>query len=393
MDKDEQRQVVNDASDKVKGFLYQFYIALNYCFELKQGEKLYIEKYGDVTIDSISQIEVKNYSKPLTDSDDNFWNTLCNWLNDSFDSNNYKQLILLTTQQIGANSQLNNWNKKTKAEKITAITSIADTYCKKNSKPKSPHIESIKKHMETVISAEKKETLEKILEKFTIIDCALGFEEIYESMKTKYARHILEENQDLYLSTLLGFVINPKIVSNNWEILCEDFSKKVQDLSGIYQARTVVFPKIEKSFSQEEIEEKKGSLFVKKIDDIKYDEDVKNEAISHYLYTNNLLLKDLASYKLLPNVMSSYENELLNSFKTKRRRYFRNASQNPNPTNIINESQNFYDDVTGEAAQPFVNFNDTPKRFRNGFYHIMADEDDDKIVWLLKEEDNDDKTI
>lgn len=393
MDKDEQRQVVNDASDKVKGFLYQFYIALNYCFELKQGEKLYIEKYGDVTIDSISQIEVKNYSKPLTDCDDNFWNTLCNWLNDSFDSNNYKQLILLTTQQIGANSQLNNWNKKTKTEKITAITSIADTYCKKNSKPKSPHIESIKKHMETVISAEKKETLEKILEKFTIIDCALGFEEIYESMKTKYARHILEENQDLYLSALLGFVINPKIVSNNWEILCEDFSKKVQDLSGIYQARTVVFPKIEKSFSQEEIEEKKGSLFVKKIDDIKYDEDVKNEAISHYLYTNNLLLKDLASYKLLPNVMSSYENELLNSFKTKRRRYFRNASQNPNPTNIINESQNFYDDVTGEAAQPFVNFNDTPKRFRNGFYHIMADEDDDKIVWLLKEEDNDDKTI
>ena len=113
MDKDEQRQVVNDASDKVKGFLYQFYIALNYCFELKQGEKLYIEKYGDVTIDSISQIEVKNYSKPLTDCDDNFWNTLCNWLNDSFDSNNYKQLILLTTQQIGANSQLNNWNKKT----------------------------------------------------------------------------------------------------------------------------------------------------------------------------------------------------------------------------------------------------------------------------------------
>ena len=101
----------------------------------------------------------------------------------------------------------------------------------------------------------------------------------------------------------------------------------------------------------------------------------------------------MASYKLLPNVMSSYENELLDSFKTKRRRYFRNASQNPNPTNIINESQNFYDDVTGEAAQPFVNFNDTPKRFRNGFYHIMADEDDDKIVWLLKEEDNDDKTI
>lgn len=385
--------VRNNATDKVEGFLYQFYTALDYCFELKPGEKLYIEKYGDITIEKIAQIEVKKYSNPLTNVHDNFWNTLFNWCHDSFHPENYKYLALLTTQQIGSECLFKGWNEKSLEDKLDIIISIAKDYSEKNKDSTSDPIIAKRKHMLSIISDEKRDRLNSVLEKFRIIDCALGFEEIYESMKTKYARHILEENQDLYLSTLLGFVINPKIVSNNWEILCEDFSKKVQDLSGIYQARTVVFPKIEKSFSQEEIEEKKGSLFVKKIDDIKYDEDVKNEAISHYLYTNNLLLKDLASYKLLPNVMSSYENELLDSFKTKRRRYFRNASQNSNPTNIINESQNFYDDVTGEAAQPFVNFNDTPKRFRNGFYHIMADEDDDKIVWLLKEEDNDDKTI
>lgn len=393
MDKDEQRQVVNDASDKVKGFLYQFYVALNYCFELKQGEKLYIEKYGDVTIDSISQIEVKNYSKPLTDAHDNFWNTLCNWLNDSFDPNNYKQLILLTTQQIGTNSQLNNWNKKTKAEKITTITSIADAYCKKNSNPKSSHIESIKKHMETVISADKREKLEAILEKFTIIDCALGFEEIYESMKTKYARHIPECNQDDYLNSLLGFVLNPKIVDGNWEITYENFTKTVRELTSVYHEKAITFPKIQRNFSQEEIDKKKTARFVKKIEDIEYDESMKRVAIDNYLYTSNLFLNELANYKMSPDIMSNYESELMDSYNPKRRKHCRNLLPNAKHTDIINESQNFYDDVVGEPAQAFVIFNDTPKRFRNGFYHIMADEDDDKIVWLLKKESNDDKTI
>ena len=305
MDKDEQRQVVNDASDKVKGFLYQFYIAINYCFELKQGEKLYIEKYGDVTIDSISQIEVKNYSKPLTDSDDNFWNTLCNWLNDSFDPNNYKQLILLTTQQIGANSQLNNWNNKTKAEKITAITSIADTYCKKNSKPKSLHIKSIKKHMETVISAEKKEKLETILEKFTIIDCALRFKEIFDSIKNMHAQHIPECNQDNYLNALLGYVLNPEIVDGNWEITYENFRKTVRQLTGVYHEQTVVFPKIQRNFAQEEIDKKKAARFVKKIEDIEYDEKIKSDAIVDYLYTSNLCLEELASYKTSPDIITN----------------------------------------------------------------------------------------
>ena len=65
---EQNEQIINDATDKVKGFLYQFYTALKYCFELVPGEKLYIEKYGDITVSQLKQIEVKNYSNPLTDT-------------------------------------------------------------------------------------------------------------------------------------------------------------------------------------------------------------------------------------------------------------------------------------------------------------------------------------
>ena len=92
-----------------------------------------------------------------------------------------------------------------------------------------------------------------------------------------------------------------------------------------------------------------------------------------------------------PNIIMNYERELLASFDPKKRQHYRKVSNVLDLNKVISESQDLYDEVTGEAVQPFVNYNDTSRSFRNGFYHIMADEPDEKITWLLKDVDNDKK--
>jgi hypothetical protein len=209
-------------------------------------------------------------------------------------------------------------------------------------------------------------------------------------MKIKHANHIPESNQEQYLNGLLGFVINPNTVENNWEISFEMFSNETKTLTGIYHVKTVVFPKRQINFSDNEIQAKNGSLFVKKIAAIGYDA-VEIGAIHDFLNANNLFLTELAECKMQPDLIENYERELLASFDPKKRQHYRKVSNVLDSNKVISESQDLYDEVTGEAVQPFVNYNDTSRSFRNGFYHIMADDPDYKITWLLKDVDNDKK--
>lgn len=48
-------ELSNDASQQVKGFIYQFLIALEKCFEMREGQSVYIECHGDVSIEGADE--------------------------------------------------------------------------------------------------------------------------------------------------------------------------------------------------------------------------------------------------------------------------------------------------------------------------------------------------
>jgi len=373
----------HDATASIAGTIYQFYVALESCFQLTTGQKLYIEKYGDISISNIKQIEVKNYSDVLTDLHENLWKTLENWLQNSFKPLEYKKLILLTTQNYSKESTLKEWNSKKTSDKLQLLKDIAFNYEKLEKKDQKREGQ-----VRNVLSDKNNAKLNSILDRFVILDSSLIGEDFYNKIKDTQAGHIPTGNRNDYINSLLGFIIAPEsISSNNWEISFEAFSQRIQSLTEQYCTQTKIFPQIQKTISDEELQERQTHLFVKKIDDINYPE-VKTDAISDYIKTNYLILNELKEYSVPKEVYEGYEQDLLKAYKPKYRKAKRDVS---NDDEVEKKSKDFYDEITGEPSPFFSNFNNTPLYFRNGFYHIIADDENKDIKWILKEKGNDDK--
>ena len=372
--------LINDSTKTFKPIIYQFLIALEKCFEMQDDESIWIEKYGDVTSSSGTQIEVKDYQKNLTDLDHNVWKTLKNWLDDNFKATKYKNLILLTTQTISKSSKFIDWNTKNKDEKYQILNLIAEEFNKQKNKSNSTQ-----NLLNDVLKPDKRHKLLEILEKFTIQSEANDDEILYKKLKETRTDGILEEKKDEYLDSLIGYIIKPKITSGGWEIKNKEFRQKTKSLIETYTSTTKIFPKIETPLiTNDIIEEHKSYLFVQKIEDIDYCE-VKSEAIDDFIYSRTILSEELKNYEISQKEYKHYEDELLKSFQTKRR----NALLNANSTNYINESKKLYNNTTDEAVPNFYNFNDTPKSYRNGILHEIANDSENStnLVWKLEVSD------
>ena len=99
-------QTKNAALTTALAFHYQLLIGLDKCFSLEEGQSVWFEKDGDVSLISpdtlaSTQTEVKDYAAPLTDHHENLWKTLKNWMDPEFDHTKYGVLILHTTQAFG----------------------------------------------------------------------------------------------------------------------------------------------------------------------------------------------------------------------------------------------------------------------------------------------------
>lgn len=372
----------HDATETIKPIFYQCYIALEKCFNLLENESIFIETYGDVTEmskDGSIQTEVKDYKKDLTNLDHNIWKTLKNWLNDS-NISKYKNLILLTTQDLGTTTAFKDWNSKNKNSKLSILQDINTTYLQRDKKA-----QDTQNLLTFVLADSNNSKLLQILDKFIISSSQENDEELYKRLIQSKTHGVLSDRKADYINSLMGYIISPLVTSNGWEITYQSFQAITTSLLEEFNSKTVVFPATYRNVMATPDEEIAylEYLFIKKIDEINYKE-VKSDAISDFIYTRKIILEELNGYEISKVHYDNYEKEIHDTYKSK----YRVSSLSTESSRVTRDSKIFYNNIMGENAPSFRNFNDTPKRFRNGILHEMANEDniknERKIIWKLE---------
>lgn len=369
-----------DSTSSVKGVLFQFLIALERCFEMQEGQSVYIETYGDVSIlgklSDSKQIESKLYKRNLIDLDKNVWKTIYNWIREDFPIDIFSSLILLTTQKVPIGSAWLNWNGKNPSERMEVLRNIKKSFDSRKRKDKD-----LSTYMNVIFDAENATRLSQITKMLYIDSISMDGNQYHKSLQEKYGKGIPDIQKRKYINHMFGYILNPDIVNQNWRITYNDFAREVEEVTKTLVENTAVFPTKVKLADIKE-SDYDGYAFVEKIKDIKYDEAISG-AIDDYVHTASMIQQELEKSETKKNSLLQYEENLKWSYTAK----YRKASRNYDDGERIAKSQDFYDDMTGSSDITFHTYNSVDLYFHNGMLHIMADENDE-LVWLLKDKAN-----
>jgi len=365
--------------DTVLGFVYQTLVGLDRCFEMNEGQSIWFERDGDVSLDGnpkleSTQAEVKDYAANLTDNHENFWKTLKNWLSDGFRSDSYSHLILVTTQKYGANTTLKNWNTQSIEKRYEVIKEIFGKRTDKelNAKPLKTIVayqKEVFRHGDTKIKS--------VLEKISITTEADDLDGIKERIKNKFTG-IPELNRSKYLEGLIGFVYDCASKETGWEVKYNAFQEKLEDLTSQYCLKEFTFPSFSGDLAtKEEQEEYAEKLFVQKIIDIEYESELP-EAIGNWLELHTSLIAELHGFPQYRDKTNAYQRQLIEQFK---RRY---SIRKRSIVDVIKDSKTLFDEVIGDTPPAMSNYLAPPMAYKNGLIHDAMNIEEEEIKWRVE---------
>ena len=396
-----------DATVLFVALQYQLLVAVEQCHDLMPGECLWIEAMGDVTVPGKTQIEVKHYSDKLTDSHQNFWNTIRNWLHERFDRSSYKSLVLLTTQEFGAQSRLKGWNSLTAVQRLERMQEIGSDRDgapqTQMGEPPEPQDEAVKTAETTarkpskaralqqeVLAPENCAKLMEVLERMLIIPGEEALPERIERYKTRYLKAIRPSLVQQYLDDLLGFMFSTELVRKGWKITHKAFTDKLTALNSSCMKHPALFPLRDLRSLEEnvDLDEIRPMLFARKILEIGGEKHLKNAAL-HRLFaldTISGLLKD--QIPIQPSLDLYLHNHRSNHFFA-REAAILDCDGLQAVADLKKASLRFYLARQAASTEPFFTMTNTMPEFRNGIYHMLADENpknkDEEFHWKLWE--------
>lgn len=370
-------QTKNAALTTALAFHFQVLIGVDKCFSLEEGQSIWFEKDGDISLISpdaseSTQTEAKNYSAALTDHHENLWKTLKNWLAPEFNHSEYGALILHTTQEFGKTTRLKNWNTLNADQRILVLKEI---FAERTKNPLSNGKESDVFKLQAAVMAVDEMLLKNVLGKVTLFTEAHNEQELEKKIISKPVG-IPKNNLKSYLHGLIGFVY-AQATQQSWFIKHQDFFAKCEELTALFHKKEFTFP----AFSGYEatgldVESHQERPFVKKIVEIEHHEMIP-DAVGNWLELQNSLLVQLDEYPLYKDKTIAYQNQLVKKFK------LAYSSAQLEATDKIKSSKLLYNSTIGE--QPLNMGNDTPPiEYKNGLIHDAMDDEERDLKWSIE---------
>ncbi|WP_020652670.1 hypothetical protein [Massilia niastensis] len=389
-----------DATKLFEALKYQIHVAINYCHTLEKHDVLWIEVFGDVTVEGRDQVEIKDYGDSLTDGHENFWNTLNNWLKPDFRHQQYANLILLTTQAYGERASLKNWEQLDVHGRLAVLKTIheaAEARFEKakqsadngGSKPndkasddgkierKSVNPSEVLKLQRKVLATNVRESLMEALSKVKIITDQPDLLGLISTYKMRYLKGIQPHRMDSFLDDLFGFMTSALKITGGWRFTAAEFDKKFAELTARYLIGSLKFPRLNSDDVEIEASrmDVRDRLYAIKLDEIGSDEEIILQATADLLHAQQYIAELIKDCTTAQEDIEDYSKNQLRMHRSSRSSFMRKCSSAWSHAELQKASCTFYDERCAEAAERFSTYDFTPIEFRNGIYHMLADEE------------------
>jgi hypothetical protein len=370
-------QTKNAALTTALAFHYQMLIGLNKCFSLEEGQSVWFEKDGDVSLISpdaltSTQTEVKDYAAPLTDHHENLWKTLKNWLAPEFDHTKYGVLVLHTTQAFGTTTRLKDWNTISTEQRLEVLRAIFSERTDEQLNADKPS--DVIKLQKAVIASDEL-LLKNVLGKVTLFTQGDNAQDLEKQIHSKPVG-IPRNNLKSYVHGLVGFVY-AKATQQSWSIKHHEFVAKCEELTALLCKKEFTFPDfLGYEASELEVESHQDRPFVQKIGEIEHHEMIP-DAVGNWLELQNSLIEELHESALYKDKTIAYQNQLVKKYKLS------HSSARLEATDVIKSSKLLYNKTLGE--QPLNMGNDIPPiEYKNGLIHDAMDDEERDLKWKVE---------
>ncbi|BCZ45804.1 hypothetical protein psyc5s11_18710 [Clostridium gelidum] len=364
----------NDNTLKTLGFIYQTYIGLIKCLEMKENDTVVIENLGDVTKISAKgnseQIEVKHHleSKSISDRSDEIWNTVWNWYNNFDEYKNIDEFILFTTANLSDNSVFKDWEIQDENNKYDTFKNIGvkprdkeesfrNTYNKIfNSKHEINKLKGVLNRFKIL---SKQETIKTIINKYELTTFKFLSEKI-----------IMEE----FVASLIGILLTIPIKAKDWTISYKEFDTIFKEYSKRFAVDSnIPLPMEFENYevTQDENNTIKCKRFVEEINNIDLKDEVA-DAINNYCRTYKTIIGYFNNNTVKSKDLNDYKGDLTKTLNFRRKSYKVECQNDDN--RLMPKSQKLYFDAMELDTRNLNGVSNNRSFFQAGVIHIIVDE-------------------